>query len=429
MKIAYIAAGAAGMYCGSCLHDNTLAAALIKKGHEVALIPTYTPLRTDEEDVSIHKVFFGGINIYLQQKFALFRHTPRLLDRLFDQPELLDWVSRHSAMNDAKQLGELAVATLRGEEGTLRKEIVRLSHWLKNHDRPDIVQLTNSMFVGMAHQLKADLGVPVLCAMQGEDIFLKGLIEPHKTQVLELLRQRAQEIDGFIAMTKDYADFMADYLHVPKDKIHIVKLGINTEGHGVQESRNAGSEFVIGYLARICPEKGLHLLVEAFARIAQEAKTQNVKLRVAGYLGKRDHAYFQKVLRTVKANKLEDRFEYCGEVDREQKIAFLNSLDVLSVPTTYKEPKGLFVLEALANGIPVVQPNHGAFPEMIAATGGGILVKPGSPETLAGGLCKLWLDAELRRKLGQQGKKAVHAHFSAGKMAEATLYVYRKYIV
>ncbi|MGH7455494.1 MAG: glycosyltransferase family 4 protein, partial [bacterium] len=84
MKIAYIAAGAANMYCGSCIHDNTLAAALIKKGHEVALIPTYTPLRTDEVNVTLDQVFYGGINVYLEQKFSFFRPTPWLLDKLFN---------------------------------------------------------------------------------------------------------------------------------------------------------------------------------------------------------------------------------------------------------------------------------------------------------------------------------------------------------
>ena len=84
MKIASITAGAAGMYCGSCLRDNTLAAALIEAGHDALLIPTYTPIRTDDENVSQPRIFFGGLNVYLQQKTGLFRHTPRWFDRLLD---------------------------------------------------------------------------------------------------------------------------------------------------------------------------------------------------------------------------------------------------------------------------------------------------------------------------------------------------------
>src|SRR2546427_5848986 len=84
MKIVYLAAGAANMYCGTCLHDNTLATALRAAGEDVILAPTYTPLRTDEENISDGHVFFGGINVYLQQKSALFRHSPWFLDALLD---------------------------------------------------------------------------------------------------------------------------------------------------------------------------------------------------------------------------------------------------------------------------------------------------------------------------------------------------------
>src|SRR5262249_26334232 len=122
MRIAYITAGAAGMYCGSCMHDNTLAAALIAQGHDALLIPTYTPIRTDEADVSQKRVFFGGINVYLQQKLALFRHTPWVLDRLLDARRLLNWVSRFAVKTQAEDLGELTVSMLKGEHGNQRKE-------------------------------------------------------------------------------------------------------------------------------------------------------------------------------------------------------------------------------------------------------------------------------------------------------------------
>src|SRR5262245_2243189 len=107
MRIAYITAGAGGMFCGSCLRDNTLVAALAAQGHDALLIPTYTPIRTDEADVSQPRVFFGGINVFLQQKWSLFRHTPWTFDRLLDAPGLLRWVSRFAVRTRAEDLGEL----------------------------------------------------------------------------------------------------------------------------------------------------------------------------------------------------------------------------------------------------------------------------------------------------------------------------------
>ena len=428
MKIAYIAAGAAGMYCGTCIHDNTLAAALQRKGHEVALIPTYTPIRTDEADVSIDRVFYGGINVYLQQKSALFRHTPWMLDRLFDSHSLLNGLSRFSASTSAKDLGTLTVSVLQGEEGQQKKELAKLVKWLKDAYQPDLVQLTNSMFVGFAREMKKALGVPILCALQGEDIFLEDLIEPYKSQAIRLLQARASDVDGYIAPCQYYADFMAEYLDIPADKVDVVNLGLNLSEHGVYQKNLAETPFVIGYLARICPKKGLHLLVDAFYRLTNQVGLDKVQLKVAGYLGKKDEPYLEQLVKQIEAWGLSDVFDYWGEVDRHQKIDFLNSLHVLSVPTTYKESKGLFILEALANGVPVVQPRHGTFPEFIAATGGGVLVEPESPDAIAQGISQLMTDRGYREQLGQQGKEAVHRGFSDDLMAEATLAVYQKYI-
>lgn len=426
MKIAYIAAGAAGMYCGTCIHDNTLAAALQAKGHEVALIPTYTPIRTDEADVSIDRIFFGGINVYLQQKSALFRHTPWLFDRLFDAPALLNGLSRFSASTNAKDLGELTVSVLQGEDGRQKKELTKLVKWLRDTYRPDIVQLTNSMFVGFAKEIKRALDVPVVCAFQGEDIFLEALIEPYKSHALDLLQARASDVDAFIAPCQYYADFMARFLDIPAERINVVKLGLNLDGHGVNQGQPTGDvPFVIGYLARICPEKGLHLLVDAFHQLTQQVDGNQIRLKAAGYLNKRDEPYFDEIVKQIETWGLTDSFEYWGEIDRPQKIQFLNSLHLLSVPTTYKESKGLYVLEALANGVPVVQPRHGAFPELIAETGGGITVDAESPDAIAAGILQLMRNKAHRRELGCAGKDAVHRAYSDGAMANETLAVYR----
>lgn len=428
MKIAYIAAGAGGMYCGSCIHDNTLAAALLKKGQEVALIPTYTPLRTDEANVTVDKIFYGGINVYLEQKFSLFRHTPKLLDKIFNSTSLLHWVSRFSASTDARELGGLTVSILAGEEGRQKKELLRLIDWLRDSYRPEIVQLTNSMFLGLAREIKKALGVPVLCAVQGEDLFLNELVEPHKSQARQILRERARDVDGFIAMSQYYAGFMADFLQVPVERMNVVRLGINLQGHGQPQNRNGSTDFVIGYLARICPEKGLHVLIEAFRRLTQKFGSKNLRLNIAGYLGEKDRQYFENIQKQVAAWGLQEQVNYYGEVDRVEKINFLNHLHVLSVPTVYHEPKGLFVLEALANGVPVVQPEHGAFPELLLSTGGGILVEPNSPQAVAEGIEKLMHNAELREQLGQKGKSAVQRLFSDEVMAASTLEVYRRYL-
>lgn len=427
MRIAYVTAGAAGMFCGSCLHDNTLVATLMAQGHDALLIPTYTPIRTDETNVSQKRVFFGGINVYLQQKLSLFRHTPWFLDRLLDFNPLLRWVSRFAVKTSADQLGDLLVSMLQGEHGHQKKEIEKLTGWLASEVRPDIVNLTNVLLSGAVHEIKRQVGAPVLCTLQGDDVFLEALPEQYRDRCLELIRDHCKEVDGFIATCRYYADFMAVYLSIPRERIHVVYPGLNLKGYGVASSETHKA-LTVGYFARICPDKGLHLLAKAMHGLHQMPGVPACRLRVSGWLGKNDQAYFDDIRRKMERWGLGDRLEYVECPDHDSKVRFLQSLDVLSVPTVYREPKGLYVLEALANGVPVVQPRHGSFPELIEATGGGLLVNPDDSDDLAQGLRKLLQDVSLRQDLGRKGKEAVHRDFSADKMARNTMDVYRKYV-
>lgn len=424
MRIAYVTAGAAGMYCGSCLHDNTLAAALQRLGHEVWLIPTYTQTRTDEKDVSIDRVFYGALNVYLETKLGIFRRTPEWLHGLLDRPAVLRWISRiaGNSATSGSDLGALTLGVLQGEAGPAAGELERLIEWLRR-ERPDVVHLTNAMFLGMAAELKRELGVTVVCSLQGEDLFLDDLVAPWRDRVLEELRGRARDVDGFIATSEYYADFMAEYLRVPRERIRVVRLGITLDGH---EPSSGSDHFVVGYLARQAPEKGLHHLVDAFHLLAERCGAERVGLRVAGYTAGKDREYVRELQAKLDGWGLSDRVRWHGEVDRRGKLRLLDKVDVFSVPTVYRESKGLPVIEALASGVPVVQPEHGSFPEILAMTGGGLLVPPEDPPALADALWRLREDPEERRRLGSRGREVVHGSLSDGRMAEATLRVFEE---
>ena len=424
MKIAYIAAGAGGMICGNCLRDNTLAAALIELGHDVRLIPTYTPIRTDEVDVSQRRVFYGGINVFLQQKFSLFRHTPWLLDRLLDRPSLLRWVSKFAVKTRPEELGEMTLSVLLGPEGPQRKELRKLIEWLKT-DPPDVVHLTNSMFVGMAPAIKAALKIPVVCSLQGEDYFLENLPSPYSERAFGKLREMAPAIDMFISPSRDHAAAMAPRLGIPEGDIRVVASGLNLED--LKPAAKSDPEvFRIGYLARICPEKGLALLAEAFhlIRSRREKASPRIQLHAAGWLGPEHGSYLEDVQLKINSWGLEEDFKYLGVVGRSEKIEFLQSLDVLSVPAAYRAPKGLYVLEALACGVPVVQPGLGVYPELIEATGGGLLFEPEDTAQLAQAIESLIEDRAESERMGRAGREAVVAHFHCRRMAEETLALY-----
>jgi glycosyltransferase involved in cell wall biosynthesis len=428
MRIVYITAGAAGMYCGSCMRDNTLTAALAKLGHEALLVPTYTPIRTDEEDVSQKDVFFGGVNVYLQQKFWLFRHTPWFLDRLLNFRGLLNWVSRFAAKTQANELGELTVSMLQGEHGHQKKEVEKLVRWLASDAKPEVVNLTNALLSGMVHEFRRQMpGVPVICSLQGDDIFTESLPEKHRATTLQLIRDHCKEIDAFIATSTSYADFMADYFSIDRQKIHVVYPGLNLTGHGQPRPPRQEQPFTIGYFARICAEKGLHNLVDAFVQLKKRAGCERVRLHVSGWLGEHNRPFFsEQIAKITKAGLLAD-FAHIESPSHADKVKFLHEIDLLSVPTDYREPKGLYVLEALANGVPVVQPGHGSFPELITMTQGGLVYPAGDAGKLVQALAELSCDRPRAEKLGQQGQSVVRERFTATRMAEETVAVYRGY--
>ena len=431
MRILSITAGAAGMYCGSCFRDNALARELMSRQHDVTLMPVYTPTRTDETNVSRSNVLFGGISVYLQQYSSLFRKTPRFLDRLWDSPRVIGAFAGRAVSNDARLLGDLTVSMLKGEQGTLRKEFDKLVEWTRDEPPPDVINLPNSLLIAMAGPLKRAFGKPVFVTLQGEELFLGGLVSPYREQALTLIRSHIDAVDGFVAVSDYCARFMPAYLGIPPSRISVVPLGIDMNGY---EAHQPGpGPFRIGYFARIAPEKGLHELAHAYVkvrqRIAADASRRSpdgggLRLDVAGYLSPTHAAYLREATAILERAGLAGEFSYAGELDRDGKLSFLRRLDVLSVPATYDEPKGMFLLEAMASGVPVVQPKRGAFTEVVEKTGGGLLVAVDDVDALAEGLFSLWQDRDRAAALGAQAYAGVRQHYTIQQSATRLLEVY-----
>lgn len=426
MRIASITAGAGGMYCGSCMKDNTLANALHRLGHECLLVPCYTPLRLDEPQAEASPIFLGGLTMYLQQQYGWLRSIPGFLARWMASPWLLRKVSGSTVKIDAAQLAPMTVSMLRGTHGNQRAEVNRLIDWLADEVKPEVVLLTNVLLSGIIPELKRRLNVPVFTTLQGDDIFLEELPAPARAEAIQLIQQNCEPVTGHIATCRYYADFMAGYLGLPRDRIQVVYPGIELH-HFATDSKSTNREVLnIGYLARIAPEKGFHLLVEALSKLHQMADVPKWHFQAAGYCAGYRKDYLEENRAKAQKAGWGERFTYIGEPDRAGKDNFLHNLDLFSVPTTYQEPKGLYVLEAWACGVPVVQPAHGSFPELIEESQGGLLVTPHDTTALAEGLAKLLRDTVLRRQLGEAGRKAVREKFSSAVMAKATITVIGK---
>ncbi|MCU0707457.1 MAG: glycosyltransferase family 4 protein [Pirellula sp.] len=383
MKITYLTAGAAGMYCGSCMNDNAVARELIREGHECLLIPVYTPIRTDDDDVSVGRVFLGGVNVYLQQQVGWLARLPRFVDAILNQPWLIQWLTRDAGKTSPKLLGALTISMLQGFRGKQRKEFERLLDWLASDVRPDTILLTNLLIGGAIPTLKQRLGARVFVTLQGDDIFLDSLSPQDRLQCERLMQDLVADVDGFIVHSHAYGQSMASRFRIPHSKMHVVPLGIDAreftshsalgedqapgQRQTVQESPK-GNVAKLGYLARMAPEKGLHQIVDACERIAPSlSRDRPLHLQMAGWMGPQHVDFWEQQksrLERVAAEHPCFTWEYAGSVDRAGKLDFLRSIDLFCVPTVYAEPKGRFLLEAVCMGLPYVMPNHGAFPEL-----------------------------------------------------------------
>lgn len=410
------------------MHDNTLVRALLRDGISALLVPTYTPIRTDDpENVSDPRVFLGGIHVYLNQRFSWFRYVPSWLTGWLDKPSVLRWGTQRGISIRPAELGELTLSMLRGGQGVQAHEFAKLANWLDAEIQPRVVHYTNLLIGGTISVLKQQLRVPIVVTLQGDDVFLNALPAPYQQQALAMVRQVATHVDRFIAYSNDYADLMTEYLQVPRGKISVIPLGIDAESLAISigaRADHAKEPRRIGYLARLSPEKGLHIMIEAFLRLREQADMQDVELHIAGWKSVDQSEFIENQFDRIRDAGLQHAFRYHGSVDHDGKRDFLRTIDVLSVPATYREPKGIYVLEALASGVPVVQPRIGAFPEILAETDGGYLVAPNDPSDLAGRWAEILRMADRGRSLGATGQRNVLAKYGLSRLSRAIREIY-----
>ena len=423
MRILSFTAGAGEMLCGSCIRDNALARVLAERGHDVRLVPLYQRSRTDETSVSEPRVRFGGISVFLQHAAPLFGALPGL-DRILDSPALLGLAERFSSSTDPTKLGPLTVTTLEGARGPARRAVEALAESVRDAS-PDVVVLPNSLLLGLAAPLAAATGAPVVVTFSGEDLFLSRLPAGDRERALGLMREAAEAAHHFVGVTEHHARGMADTLGIPDDRVSFVRLGVDSAGYPTEPKeapalgRDGSQQRVtIGFLSRIAPEKGLDRLARAALDLATQPETPPLRVRAAGWMNRAGQGYLDEVRRLFAAAETGVSFEYLGELDRPAKIRFLREVDVVAIPATFPEPKGIPAIEAMMAGTPVVVPQQGAYPALLDRAEGGVLARSSEPEHIAAALSQLVVHPERRANVGARGFERVREEHSVHRMAE-----------
>ncbi|NQU35383.1 MAG: glycosyltransferase family 4 protein [Bacteroidetes bacterium] len=426
MKIVNIVPGFGGtFYCGNCLRDSGYTKSLIKLGHDAMMLPIYLPLTMEhgiEEDTN--PIFYGAVNIYLKQNFKIFRKMPPWMERFFNSSSILRYAAKKAGSTRTEGLEEMTISMIMGMDGNQNAELQELIDFLKNHEKPDVVHLSNALLIGLAKQIREQLNVPVVCSLQDEDVWVDAMNNHYREKVWNLMSRKAEHVDAFIAVSDYYAAEMKHKMRIPENKLHVVPIGIDASLYSYAEPVN--NPYVIGYISRMYKEHGFGLLIDAFIKLKEIPEFKNVLLKLSGGYTADDKKYVKTQIKKLKKAGIYHDVEIIDEFKPENRYTFFNKLTILSVPVLKGEAFGTYQLESLACGIPLVQPALGAFPEIIEQTSGGVTYTPNTSSELTKKWTEVLSNPKLIEDLSSKGYKSVMEKYGNDSVSEQVLEIYKK---
>ena len=426
MKILHIIPGSGGsFYCGNCLRDSKYVPALKALGHEVVKLPMYLPLFANNDEAGDTPIFYGAVSIYLKQLYPVFRNAPEWVDNVLNAKPLLKLAAKYSGSTDAKGLEEMTVSMLMGEEGQQSEELERMVDWIAGHYKPDVIHLSNALLLGLAFSLKQRLKTVVICSLQDEDVWVDAMKPTFRDQIWGLMQKSVASVDGFIAVSDYYAEQMKIKMQIPLQKLTSLHIGVDPTDYFPQPIEK--KKRAIGFVSRMCHENGLDILVDAFIALKKREGFDDVSLIITGGATGADTRYLNKIKAGIKKNNLTDQVVFHEDFSSEGLTAFYEKVTVLSVPVRNGEAFGIYLLEAMASGVPVIQPTLGAFPEIIRISGGGVLYEPNEPAALTQVLADTLSNPALLLKLSLAGIKGVETSFDIKSQASKMVTYYEQF--
>ena len=423
MKIVHIIPGSGGsFYCGNCLRDSKYVKALKDLGHQVIKVPMYLPLFDDAHDLNDVPVFYGAVNLYLKQRFPLFRHMPTFVEHALDSKSILHLAAQKAGSTRAKGLEEMTVSMLLGEEGQQKEELERMVDWLVHEAKPDVIHLSNALLLGLTRRIKQRLNIPVVCSLQDEDVWVDVMTNKYRAEVWDLMSERGREVDAFISVSDFYATEIRKKMTIRDDQLFTVHIGVDAADYFPEQISKKSP--VIGFLSRLCEENGLAVLVDAFILLKQDSAYHEVVLKLTGGSTADDLHFIRDQKAKLSKAGLEKWVIWADEFEGEERQKFFDTVSVISVPVLNGEAFGLYQLEAMASGIPMVQPALGAFPEVINLSGGGLVYTPNDAASLAKAIGSVILDSNKLQELSDAGLSGVQEHFDIHEQSKKLIKVY-----
>ena len=425
MNIIQIIPGSGGsFYCGNCLRDSKYFNALRAEGHNVTKIPMYLPLFADEHDISDVPIFYGAISTYLKQVFPIFRKAPNWVDNLLNSKPMMKMAASMAGSTRASGLEDMTISMLLGEQGEQKAELEHMVTWIAEHCKPDVIHISNALLLGLAKRLKEKIGIPVVCSLQDEDVWVDAVQPAFREKIWKLMHTRAEDVDALVAVSDFFAEKMKKSMDLPAEKVQTIHLGVKVSDYTYISTKEKPRN--VGYISRMCHENGFDIVVDAFIELKKKTGFEDVKLIASGGSTGDDSKFIREQKRKLKENGLYEFFEILPEFEDEAIHEFFKKVSLVSVPVRIGEAFGIYLLESMASGVPVVQPALGAFPEIVKLSGGGVTYQPNSPEKLSESLAGLLSDPEKLEKLSRSGYEGAKANFDIHAKAIEIIELYKK---
>lgn len=425
LRIIQIIPGSGGsFYCGNCLRDSKFFDSLRNQGHKVVKIPMYLPLFSDEHDISDIPVFYGAISIYLKQLYPIFRKAPAWFDRMLNSKPMMKLAASMAGSTRAKGLEDMTVSMLMGEDGKQQEELAKMVDWIAEHCQPDVIHLSNALLLGLAKQLHEKTGAPVVCSLQDEDVWVDVMQPSFRQKVWDLMHTKSADVAAFVAVSDYYAKATTNWMNLPVEKVETVHLGVDPDDYEYINSTQ--KKRVVGYISRMCESNGLDLLVDAFVKLKEKKDTDDIQLMITGGATGDDTRFLKDLKKKIAGFAWKDDVMFWDEFEGEPRMKFLEQVSVVSVPVKNGEAFGIYLSEAMAAGIPVVQPALGAFPEIVNKAGGGVVYEPNEPGKLADALHGVLSDSEKLERLSKEARESVINHFNINLQGEKLVDIYKK---
>lgn len=424
MKIVNIVPGFGGtFYCGNCLRDSGYTKSLIKLGHDAIMLPIYLPLTFEHEvEENEHPIFYGAVNVYLKQNFRLFKNMPAWMEKIFNSASILRYASKKAGSTRTEGLEEMTISMLMGNEGNQNKELQELIDFLKNHIKPDIVHLSNALLIGLAKQIKKQLNVPIVCSLQDEDVWVDAMNDFYQNKVWNLMSEKAADVNTFIAVSEYYASSMKIKMKIVENKMNVVPIGIDSSIYKYAEP--VSNPQAIGYISRMYKEHGFGLLIDAYIKLKQNSEFKNVLLKLCGGYTADDKKYVNEQIKKLKKAGIYNDVEFVEDYKTANRYKFFNMITILTVPVLMGEAFGTYQLESLACGVPLVQPQLGAFPEIIEQTGGGVTYFPNTADAIVEKWIEVLSNPKLIMEMSKKGQDSVLKKFAVDTVSDKILNVY-----